>query len=513
MNPDSFSAVLAIERHVASLKPARDAIVAAQRVNVTRPSGAVPNAQTLARQIGAIRTIANYTYGRGESETARITNAIAEWLAARGVHSVMDIGYARGNSDRRESFLVFGSGDGGGDDSASICFHDDFFFDRTTGVDLSFNLPTDCARPLPLLCEIDLGSGDLLRVFLAMTADGFPLFYGIIVDTGPESWGGAFWHDFRGALVTMGPLIGIALAIFIPGAGVAIGSAIVGAGTAAAYPLLTAAIGNAVLTACLNGGNIEAAVIGAAAGFVGAYAGTAVKAATDSGALAVAAQSATVAMIRGGDVETTVAQALIGEGFKSMESYFSEPDPVTLPDVDPGYDPSFTFDFPPALTFGDTSMLSFDFSSDIGTGLDWGFGDWSFTPNPAPAVVDPVARPTANPSPVSGGTTGWDVAMQALKMLPIFTGKTVPTVATAPRTVTGAVDPRALAVGQPATTPDGRVIVNNGNGTYTSIDSAGRATTLPMPGSSAGIGSMLGGMSPLTLAAIGAGIFLLARRR
>lgn len=512
MTPDTYEAITAVERHIASLAPARAAIIAAQRVSVTREPGAVPNRETLARQIAAIRTIANYTYGRDESETERITFAIADWLAARGVHSVMDIGYARGNSDFKIAYSSLGRGDGGSDEAtAALCYHDDLFFDRTTGAVLSDLLPVECSRSLPQLCEINLGSGDLLRVFLAFTSDGFPLFYGAVIDTGPESWGGAFWHDFKGALVTMGPLIGIALAIFIPGAGVAIGSAIMGAGTAAAYPLLTAAIGNAVLTACLNGGNIEAAVIGAAAGFIGGYAGGAVKAATDSGALGAATQTAVGTMIRGGDVKIAVAQTLIGEGFKSMETYFTEPEPISITS-----DPSFTFDLAPAASYGDSFIMDYGFSSDVGTGIDWGFGDWSFTPNPAPTVTaDPVIRPTGVPAPVSGGVTGWDVAMQALKMLPVFVGKTVPTVTTAPRTVTGAVDPRSLAVGQPATTPDGRVIVNNGNGTYTVVDSLGRTTTQPMPGAggASGIGAMLSNVSPLTLAAVGVAAVLLLRRR
>jgi hypothetical protein len=80
--------------------------------------------------------------------------------------------------------------------------------------------------------------------------------------------------------------------------------------------------------------------------------------------------------------------------------------------------------------------------------------------------------------------------------------------------------PRNTPVGVPITLPDGRVIVNNGNGTQTIRTPDGRVTTVPSSYSGAtgaGGGGLLSGVSNQALLIGGAvvlvGAVLLARRR
>lgn len=118
------------------------------------------------------------------------------------------------------------------------------------------------------------------------------------------------------------PVIGTA-------AGAAVGSAVVPASFAAAYPGVTAALGNIAISTALNGGNVEQAVKGAALGYVGGvagmHAGGLALSATDSQLIGSLANVAARTAIQGGDIKQAVGLSLINAGASSMFNFDFEP--------------------------------------------------------------------------------------------------------------------------------------------------------------------------------------------
>ena len=110
----------------------------------------------------------------------------------------------------------------------------------------------------------------------------------------------------------------IALSVVMPAtgiqAGAALGRTIVTASFAAAYPGVTAAIGNIAIATAMNGGNVGAAVAGAVIGYGSGVVGQTVGLAADSVVAGRVAASATSALLRGGDVQNAVGATLLQYG-------------------------------------------------------------------------------------------------------------------------------------------------------------------------------------------------------
>jgi hypothetical protein len=145
---------------------------------------------------------------------------------------------------------------------------------------------------------------------------------------------------------------------------------------------------------------------------------------------------------------------------------------------------------------------------------------------PAPA---PPSRPAATPPAAS--QTKWPIITDATKVLDSIGKLAAQLKSTVTAVQTGTYrppaggtsttgTPRNTPVGVPITLPDGRVIVNNGNGTQTIRTPDGRVTTVPSSYAgttgAGGAGGLLPGVSNQALLIGGAilvGAVLLARRR
>lgn len=149
------------------------------------------------------------------------------------------------------------------------------------------------------------------------------------------------------------PVVGTAV-------GTAIGSSVVPASFAAAYPGVTAAIGNIAISTALNGGDVEKAVKGAALGYVGgiagAQAGGFALSATDSQLIGNLASVAARTAIQGGDIKQAVGLSLINAGATGMFNFDTEP----VSD----FFMSYPVDGPNAFTGGgfDTGNFQLDFT-------------------------------------------------------------------------------------------------------------------------------------------------------
>lgn len=123
--------------------------------------------------------------------------------------------------------------------------------------------------------------------------------------------------DIREFVLTSASL---ALSIVMPAAGINIGAAlggqIVGATFAAAYPGVTAALGNIAIATAMNGGNVGAAVAGAALAYGSGIVGNSARAYTGSVLAGRVAASATNALVSGRDVESAISQTVLTYGIQ-----------------------------------------------------------------------------------------------------------------------------------------------------------------------------------------------------
>lgn len=530
-----YSSQYQVNQAVAARDSARAAFLDSERLKYKRDEiVTVDKAKTrILEQLATIRLIGKYEYNPDKNRNAQLADSLASMLAGAGVRSILDIGKGFDSAIVGKWTGDVGNAEVGARGDITVSTNGTFFYDRSRGVPLKFlnDIADEYPAGDPEFAIIDYDC-DRNIVYLHFTNDGYPIFWMRSLDRC-----GSFWGGLLEGLKAMGPVVGVALMVFFPAAAASMGSAVLGAGTAAAYPALASAVGNAVISTALNGGDVKAGVIGAASGYLGTAAGATVQAATDSGALAAASQAAVQSLargVRGGDLSASIAQSLAMYGVAQIQPVPSSPvdsganmigfsdarfDYYNTPDTSPAL--SFTNDtYDPGLQnfgdvtgfnpissfdpFGTSAPLSFDLTSAASASNVWGV---NFNlPGGASAQPAPAAQGGAQ------GATGWDVALAALRVLPVFAGKTIPPPTVAPRTVTGAVDPRTLPVGQPAQMPDGRIIVNNGNGSYSVIDGTGRATTTPMPGSAASPSSLGVSGGTLTLIAGGAALFFMLKK-
>ena len=317
----------------------------------------------------------------------------------------------------------------------------------------------------------------------------------------------------------------------------------------AAYPGITAAIGNLALSIAFTGGDIEKSLTLALAGYVGAQVGQGVFQATDAKSLAAVTANVTRSFIAGGDIDKALKSSLLTQGANIVDDLFSFLDPVAPAD---GFtwDGSFGGSLPvvstdlldpgSTLNWGDPQFTFSDPSAWGGIGIDWFAPSYDFS---QPGFLWPssggdpaaVAQVTA---PSSASSSDWSfksilantsaLANTALQLQATFlklkNGLQVNTTAqstnadgsitrttsdgrTATRDASGRVTYSLPPVGVAQATIDGNFVTNNGDGTYTIVTQSGQRITKSY-GSAANAGTMNTG----TLLALGVGAFLLLRK-
>lgn len=151
--------------------------------------------------------------------------------------------------------------------------------------------------------------------------------------------------------------------------GAQLGASVLGPAVAAAYPTVTAALGNAALSAVFSGGDVEGAAKNAVLSVVGAGAGGAVasqvSAFTSSPWFGAAVGAATRAVVAGGDPKRAVLTTLIAKG----GTMFSIDEDTGEFLADPGFDLG-------ADDLGIVGSAGDEFGDLYVTGDDFGGGDF-----------------------------------------------------------------------------------------------------------------------------------------
>jgi hypothetical protein len=232
------------------------------------------------------------------------------------------------------------------------------------------------------------------------------------------------------------------------------------------------------------------------------------------------ANIAAAASLASGGAEITSGGMDVGD-FESFDfADFGGADVGTLPDYQYTL-PDFTADIP-TVDYGDFGTVSTGLP-DLETLPDYQYSipDWS-----AP-IPDLPPISTSEASSVFGSLTNLAKAALPLVSTWLKNGAQNPRLGTQPITLpsgqtaqprpdgtllaNGRVTP--MPVGQPFVFADGSVVMNNGDGTYTTIRPDGSRVTTPYP--RAGLSSLTQGNTPLILgvAAVAALVFLMPRRR
>ena len=338
------------------------------------------------------------------------------------------------------------------------------------------------------------------------------------------------------------PLAGVSI-------GAQIGSAVVPSTFAAAYPGITAAIGNIALSAALNGGDIKQSIVNAATSGVAGQVGGLAELASSSEFVGNVTSAATYAAIQGNSIKDAVAMSLLRHGATGMDEFFSfSVDPSAYDagfdfsqNVDTGWndaafdaaiqDPIFTFD----VSLADTFQISdFTIASDSSFALD----PVSFDPfalpvaasDPPPKVnsqTPPPNSPAWNPVSIVNGIT--QSALAALSVVKAYRSLDTPQIQTTARVArpdgsvsvignngliqtrdaSGRITAGKPPVGIPQATTSGNFIVNNGDGSYDVVSPSGQRRTMQYTGEAAKSEISM----PLILGAVGVGaLFLFARR-
>ena len=375
---------------------------------------------------------------------------------------------------------------------------------------------------------------------------------------------------YKGFLQDIAPFVAIIAAMV--GLPTMIGEAVLGAETAAAYPVVSNAVGKAALQLALTGGDIEKSLIGAVATVGGAEVGGFVGSAVDSAAIGQVTQAATAAAIQGKDAGKAATRAALFAAAGGMMD--DEQVEVSLEElgIDPGtlatldiqaQNELVAYGFTGNELFSDPDGNLFYISGEAIALSDAAFAR-GYYPDSRGNIRDPANRIVATADQVAGKSVdeinailvddmqvnqGKVVSTQpgdparpaslpqtaAQTKIPTITDqakvadalfKTAASISNSIRTiVTGKPLPYATSAygttrpqvpGVPFTRADGSVVTNNGNGTQTIRYPDGRVQTVSTAYTSGGYGSLIPGVSNQTLLIGGAivlGALLLARRR
>lgn len=338
-----------------------------------------------------------------------------------------------------------------------------------------------------------------------------------------------------------------------------LGSKILGAALAAAYPALTAIVGNVALGTVFSGGNVAQAVKLAAAGYVGGVVGGSIGSATKLDYLGKVTAAATSAAISGGNVDRAIITALANVGAKSMNEILENPMPpqsigdpvwgdvvIRFPidpygigqggfELNPGYDPIYSspgatgdpgWDIGPLFT-PDPSIPDTTGTSPVNDPL---FPGGITESPPASAFYTDIPTFTITPDGTVQSNSGVNLqgitnaALAAVQIIRAFQGSggvvQNPTAANraassssglvVTRNNNGTLTQQRPAVGVATVTSDGGLVVNNGNNTFDYVDATGNRSTRSYPpsGTSTGTGA-IAGIPANTLLLVGGGLLAL----
>lgn len=351
------------------------------------------------------------------------------------------------------------------------------------------------------------------------------------------------------------------------GAGASVGSAVVGASFAAAYPALTAIIGNIAIGAYFSGGDVKGTVRGAllsyAGGSLGDMAGQAAYTATQIEIIASLTDSAVTALATGRDMEKAVQETLLRYGFSSVADMMQATGETAVTEIDMsdnpaggGVDPygpgsGWGYDIGPgdwSVPSSGTGEMTFEAAPDVAVAESGGFfnlGNTSLPPvtfDPGAAVgfsggelytggqfagstrVEPPMRSIDSGQAVNMANAISSLAINALRVNQAWNQARNPQPVTQARTVTagavtsgndsgviitrradGSVSTSKPPVGVPHATTTGNFILNNGNGTYDLIAPDGSRRVIAY-GENAGPSQFSLSSLPWPLIAGGAGL-------
>lgn len=431
------------------------------------------NADKLAAQIGVMNLAIKRQFSTDPAINANLIARLCDQLDAAGVTSIFNIANYT-------------------DPTLGVSF----YYDMVTGH--VFQSPrgsvTDDGAYYGLNTFTVLGVDNRFNywVILTFTKDGFPVFMTHEIDNGSD------WQDFRTGVIFV---VGVVVSFAFPALGQVIGQAVFGASVPAA---VATAVGNIAVTAALNGGDVQAAVVSAVSGGLGSAVGGVATTASGAQWIGSAAGAATTALVKGGDPAFAVASSLITSGASSMDDILFPDDSIIVPDTgafESGFDPTAS-----------GLVSDYTFGGSVVSGYD-AYGDAGF-PDSAPASS--VSAPAG--SAASGSTNYAALISAGLALVKAFTGAGSPAVRTYTATqqakpngtVTQYVNGKAVTgkppVGVPYQTATGAVITNNGDGTYTTVSPSGVATVSRYSAVS------LSGVNPMVIGAGVLAVLLLTRR-
>jgi hypothetical protein len=490
------------------------------------------------------KAILKYRYGRAQDD-AYLTDWLVKYLGDNGVTDIRNLAIVNTVvSPGYQPPTIYGSPQDPPivpDYVAAVTA--DLLTDKITGKPVEF---------------IGIGlPGEYQAVFeTVFSPDGVPFFTARV-------WynPGSVLKQFEMAVAPVLPVIMVAMAILLPGAGAMLAQSVFGSGFAAAYPTLASAVGNIAINTAFNGGNIESAVKGVALSNFGGIAGANAAALSDSAMVGSVTSAAVSAMLSGGDIGQAVAFSLAGTGAKTMGDYLSLDllappsvpiDAGILPPVDPFGAPGaapFSIDFSaspvsaPLATLPDTQTApvltaALDPTQPLAL-VD--FGNASNATNLPGFTVPPLDTSPGSPTTTDAAGVNWGnvastvstLAIAALKILPAYINAGKPalqmgatrigangatTVVNPDGTITvhaanGASSTKPIPVGTPYLLPDASLVTNNGDGTYSRVSASGGVVTAKYLPSAAGLFSTGGSGTAVAVGVLLLGTLLLVARR
>lgn len=395
--------------------------------------------QQLTQQIQGCKTLFKYDFG-GPNYDADMTTTLVAYLVGMGVSDVRDI--------VEESTLLAIDGvtpAAGSDVGAGLV-------DRWTGA--AIVLPQ---KDYPAMGGMP---GCTAGFSVQWTTDGFPVFLpGFVFHTD------GVLANFLSGIAPILPIIEIALAVFLPGAGLALGALLVGAEYAAAYPILVTVLGNLCINTVFDGGDVAAAAksacIGGIASGVGGFTGDQ----ANSALVGKAAGAATGAYLTHGNITQAVAGALVTAGVSNIGGLVANNPTLAAGAVTP---PSNAPIIQPAAL-----PVSTQASQSMDPTLDFSNIDATVNADVAASAYDAAA---AGGLTVDLSTVQTAIADTALPMTSQTNGASASTTADAGTTMTPAFMPEGASGGSYDNTAFGGASPNGGGNSATAASTNGSSS-------------------------------------
>lgn len=322
----------------------------------------------LSRQLDAVQKLFGYRYGRSDAETATLTQGLARFLASYDVRDIRDVQpcsitiadwRAEGSTGQPIGATI------ACDDRTGVHLYD---YTRGYVEDFQYEPPRQVedwiargnsetigwvpGQPLPVAI-VELPDRYYVIFSAKWTEGGVPYFIPQIKRRSSLS------EDLRF-------ILGAALMV-VPGVNAVVGNALFGGTFLAQYPALMSIATNTIVSTTLNGGDIEAAIVGALSGHAGGIVGGQVASGLDSVLAGRLASVATSAALQGGDVDKAVQNALLRYGAGAAGEFVS--DVVETATTQPGPVPVFDIDLE-----ADAQQVQPATLTPVGGSMDWDSG-------------------------------------------------------------------------------------------------------------------------------------------